>query len=165
MSDELDTSALDARLARWTQFSVERGLKRTRQRDVVLEVFLNSSGHVSIDDVVRAAVLVLPTIGYVTVYRTLKLFVEAGIASSHDFGDGCVRYEPAELGREHHDHLHCRQCGLVLEFVSADIERAQGAVASASGFRLVDHRLDLWGDCVAWPHCPRLVKGGAASGQ
>ena len=153
-----DTGAVvDARAARWAQFSKERGLKSTRQRDVVLAVFLECGGHVSVEEVVRLASAVLPAIGYVTVYRTMKLLVEAGVASSHDFGDGCVRYEPAMVGGEHHDHLHCRQCRLVLEFVSPEIEAAQAAVASFHGFALSDHRLILWGNCRSWPHCSRRL--------
>lgn len=158
MSDAVaDVGSPDPRMVRWAAFTSERGLKVTRQRQVVLGVFLASGGHVSIDEVVRDAALVFPAIGYVTVYRTLKLFVEAGIAASHDFGDGCVRYEPVVATGEHHDHLHCRQCGRVVEFVSPAIEAAQNVVASGLGFSLVDHRLDLWGDCRSWPKCPHAT--------
>lgn len=161
MSDSVaGDGAPDPRLARWAAFSAERGLKVTRQRRVVLEVFLSSGGHVSIDEVVRQAAVVFPAIGYVTVYRTLKLFVEAGIAASHDFGDGCIRYEPVVATGEHHDHLHCRQCGRVVEFVSPGIEAAQNVVATGLGFSLVDHRLDLWADCRQWPMCPHMGSGG-----
>jgi len=149
----------DPRLTRWAAFTAERGLKVTRQRQVVLDVFLSSGGHVSIDEVVREAALVFPAIGYVTVYRTLKLFVEAGIAVSHDFGDGCVRYEAVVATGEHHDHLHCRQCGRVVEFVSPAIEAAQSVVATGLGFSLVDHRLDLWADCRSWPGCLHVPAG------
>lgn len=131
---------------RLRSFSQENGLKKSRQRELILERFLGMGGHVSADDLhaeVRAA---HPGVGRTTVYRALRLFCEAGIASSIDLKDGLTRFEP-ELSREHHDHLICLECGRIDEFLSPEIERRQDEVAEEYGYRLVSHRHQLYGVC------------------
>lgn len=131
---------------RLAQYIRERGLKRSRPRELILSQFLAMGGHVSADDVhdrVRAAE---PAIGRTTVYRALRLFCDAGIASSMDLEDGLTRFEPA-LSRNHHDHLICIRCGRIDEFVSEEVERLQEQAAAAHGYELVWHRHQLYGVC------------------
>src|SRR5438876_246645 len=92
------------------------GLKSTQQRDVIVDLFLRSSGHISIEDLLAKVRKRAPKVGYATVYRTLKLLTECGIAAARQFGDGQTRYEVMGDHHGHHDHLICTQCGLILEF-------------------------------------------------
>ncbi len=123
-----------------------RGLKKTRQRAVILNSFLAFDRHMSIDDLYQEIRKKNPSIGYATVSRTVKLFAEAGIAREVDFGDGQLRYEQDHRG-EHHDHLVCTGCGAVFEFVSDAIEKIQGGIARRHGFLIETHRLELYGLC------------------
>ncbi len=124
----------------------EKGFKSTRQRDAVARVFLGSGVHLSVDEVYQRVRDIFPRIGYATVYRTLKLMAENGWASSRKFGDGMSRFERRAEGR-HHDHLICRECGKIVEFASARIESLQAQVARQQGFRIFDHKLELYGYC------------------
>lgn len=122
------------------------GLKNTRQRDVILETFLAVPGHTTIDQLLFRVQQVNPGVGYATVYRTLKLFVDAGVASERRFGDGQAQYERAEVD-EHHDHLICSKCGKIFEFEDDIIERRQELIAQQFGLKLTNHRMTLWGEC------------------
>lgn len=123
------------------------GLKSTQQRDLIVELFLRSSGHMSIDDLLAKVRKKSPKVGYATVYRTLKLLTDSGIAAARQFGDGQTRFEVSD-GEAHHDHLICSQCGLILEFENDAIERLQEQMAeSLGGFKLVRHKLELYGVC------------------
>lgn len=115
----------------------------TEQRRVIARVLSESDDHPDVDQVYRRANLVDPGISIATVYRTVKLFEEANILERHDFGDGRARYE--EAPQEHHDHLIDMQSGKVLEFRDDEIERLQREVAERLGYRLVGHRLELYG--------------------
>jgi Fur family ferric uptake transcriptional regulator len=119
-------------------------LKRTKQREIILDAFLEAGGHVTSEDLHQRVRMSHPSIGYTTVYRTLKLFVDAGLAAEHHFGDGVARYE---IERKHHDHLVCTICGKIIEFESELIEKAQGDVASEFEFLLLHHRHELYGHC------------------
>lgn len=121
-----------------------RTLKWTRQRETILDIFLRTQGHLTAEDVYGRVSEEEPRIGFSTVYRTLRLFVEAGVASERHFHDGVTRYE---VRQPHHDHLVCVSCGKILEFERADIERLQEEVARAHGFRLLSHRHELYGTC------------------
>lgn len=145
----VERAALEERLAEYMR---EHRLKHTRQRQVLLEVFAETGEHLAIDQVLERAQAQIPGLGYATVYRTMKLFTEAGIAHERRFQDGQTRYEPVELG-VHHDHLICRTCGHIFEFEDAVIERRQGEVAREHGLRLVSHRHDIYGECVAAETC------------
>ncbi len=123
-----------------------KGLKSTQQREIILDEFLRSSSHLSTEDLYLRLRKRHPGIGYATVYRTLKLFAESGIAEERHFGDGQTRYESVS-GQEHHDHLICTACGAILEFENPEIERLQDKVAKEHGFRIKSHRLDLYGLC------------------
>jgi Fur family ferric uptake transcriptional regulator len=119
-------------------------LKRTRQRDVILDVFLAAKGHVSSEDLYQTIRKKNPRIGYTTVYRTMKLFVEAGLAEERHFDDGVARYE---VEQDHHDHLVCTKCGRIVEFESDLIEKTQTEIAAKYGFRILRHRHELYGHC------------------
>lgn len=126
----------------------QQGLKTTSQRMIILETFLQSNSHYSTEDLYLKLRADYPKIGYATVHRTLKLFAECGIASELNFGDGQTRFEPIH-GGEHHDHLVCTQCGLIIEFEEPRIEELQESVAAAHNFTIENHRLELYGRCAA----------------
>lgn len=122
---------------------IERGLKMTEQRRVIARVLATSPDHPDVDQLYQRASRLDPKISIATVYRTVKLFEEAGILARHDFGDGRARYE--ERGEEHHDHMIDVKSGEVIEFVDPEIERLQAEVARRLGYRLVGHRMELFG--------------------
>jgi Fur family ferric uptake transcriptional regulator len=121
----------------------ERGLKMTEQRRVIARVLSDSSDHPDVEAVHKRAIAIDPNISIATVYRTVRLFEEAGILAKHDFGDGRARYE--ETPDEHHDHLIDIQTGKVIEFHNDEIEELQQRIAEKLGFRLAGHRLELYG--------------------
>ncbi len=127
-------------------FIARKGLKSTQQRDIILNEFLKSGAHLSTEELYLRIRKKHPSIGYATVYRTLKLFAECGIAEERHFGDGQARYEPC-TGEEHHDHLVCRDCGAILEFEDSRIEELQENVAREHNFKILSHRLELYGLC------------------
>lgn len=133
--------------ATFNEYVRRNGLKSTAQRDVIVDLFLRSRGHISIDDLLAKVRRKNPKVGYATVYRTLKLLTECGIAAARQFGDGQTRFEV--MGdHAHHDHLICLKCGLILEFENDAIERLQDEMADKlGGFRLVKHKLELYGLC------------------
>lgn len=122
---------------------VERGLKMTEQRRVIARVLSDASDHPDVEAVHRRSTAIDPNISIATVYRTVRLFEEAGILAKHDFGDGRARYE--ETPDEHHDHLIDIQSGRVVEFHNDEIEELQRRIAEKAGYRLVGHRLELYG--------------------
>jgi Fur family ferric uptake transcriptional regulator len=130
--------------ARLEQLCHDKGLKMTEQRRVIARVLSDSSDHPDVEQVHRRAVQLDPRISIATVYRTVKLFEEAGIIQRHDFGtDGRARYE--EASEQHHDHLIDVNGGEVIEFVEPEIERLQQEVARRLGYRLVGHKMELYG--------------------
>ncbi len=137
MSNELEQAALASYLD-------ENNLKRTRQREAILEVFLQTTGHISGEDLYQRVREHHPGIGYTTVYRTMKILCDAGLAVERNFEDGVTRYE---IPHEHHDHLVCVRCGRIVEFECQMIEAAQERIAVEHGFRLLRHRHELYGHC------------------
>lgn len=121
---------------------VEKGLKMTGQRRVIARVLGESHDHPDVELLYQRAVKVDPKISIATVYRTVKLFEEAGIIERHDFGDGRARYE--EMSENHHDHLIDLKSGKVVEFTNEEIEKLQVRIAKELGYKLVDHRLELF---------------------
>jgi Fur family transcriptional regulator, ferric uptake regulator len=121
----------------------ERGLRITEQRKVIARVLGDSEDHPDVEALHARAVKVDPGISIATVYRTVRLFEEAGILERHDFGDGRARYEAAP--EAHHDHLIDVETGKVIEFVDPELEALQRQIAERLGFRLVDHRMELYG--------------------
>lgn len=125
------------------QKCIEKGLRMTEQRRVIARVLTGASDHPDAEELHRRASSVDPNISLATVYRTVKLFEDSGIIERHDFRDGRSRYE--EAPEEHHDHLIDVKSGRVIEFHSEEIEKLQTEIARRLGYRLVDHRLELYG--------------------
>lgn len=122
-----------------------QGLKSTSQRDDIARVFFSGSGHVSVEELYGSVKAVNSRIGYATVYRTMKLLTECGLAVESHFRDGEARYESSE-GR-HHDHLICERCASIVEFEDDRIEAIQAEVAARLGFRFTGHKMELYGVC------------------
>jgi Fur family ferric uptake transcriptional regulator len=122
------------------------GLKRTAQRDLILEVFLRTEKHLSSEDLYRLVQKEDPNIGQTTVYRTLKLLTEAGLAREVRFGDGRTHYEH-NYKHQHHDHMICLECGEIIEFYSEELERIQDAMAAKHRFEVRQHLLRILGIC------------------
>lgn len=121
----------------------ERGLRITEQRRVIARVLSESDDHPDVEKLHERASAIDPGISIATVYRTVRLFEEAGILDRHDFGDGRARYEAAP--EAHHDHMIDVESGTVIEFVDPELEALQRQIAERLGFRLVDHRMELFG--------------------
>ena len=126
-------------------YLVKNRLKRSEQREVILDVFLKSESHLSVDDLLRIVQKRRPDIGRTTVYRTLKLLASAGLASELAL-DGETRFE-LEYKRAHHDHFICKSCGDIFEFSSPEIERLQEEIAAGIGFVIDGHRHHIFGFC------------------
>jgi len=122
---------------------VERGLRITEQRKVIAKVLSDATDHPDVEKLHERAVAIDPRISIATVYRTVRLFEEAGILDKHDFGDGRSRYEAAP--EAHHDHMIDVETGKVIEFVDPELEALQRQIAERLGYRLVDHRMELYG--------------------
>ena len=122
---------------------LEKNMRMTEQRRVIARVLSQATDHPDVEELHRRAHAVDPHISIATVYRTVRLFEEAGILDRHDFGDGRARYEPAP--EAHHDHLIDVETGKVIEFVDPELEQLQKQIAERLGFRLVDHRMELYG--------------------
>ncbi len=122
---------------------VEKGMRMTDQRRVVARVLSQAHDHPDVEELYRRSHEIDPHISIATVYRTVRLFEEAGIIARHDFRDGRSRYE--EAPDHHHDHLIDMKTGQVVEFMDDEIERLQTAIAKRLGYKLVDHRLELYG--------------------
>ncbi len=121
----------------------EKGLRITEQRKVIARVISEADDHPDVEALHERASAIDPGISIATVYRTVRLFEEAGILDRHDFGDGRSRYEAAP--EAHHDHLIDVETGRVIEFVDPELETLQRLIAERLGFRLVDHRMELYG--------------------
>jgi Fur family ferric uptake transcriptional regulator len=141
------TAALGAYLAR-------RGLKHSRRRERIAEIFFGMVGHVSVEELLAHARREDRRVSLATVYRTMKLLSESGLATAREFGDGQTRYEVA-IGRSHHDHLICTTCGAIAEFADEQIEALQASVARRHGFEVERHRLELYGRCARCRAAPQ----------
>ena len=130
----------------WSKYLRRHRLKTTHQRELIVDEFFRSTGHISVEDLLARVRNEKEHIGYATVYRTLKLLADCGLAAARQFGDGQTRYEVAD--ETHHDHLICVQCGLILEFENDEIEKLQDEMAlRLGGFKVVRHKLELYGLC------------------
>jgi len=146
----------EEQLDRFRDYLASQGLKFTRQRRAIAEVFFSSQAHLSLTELLDLAKGEQSSIGYATVYRTMKLMAESGLATEHKFAEGNVRYEPAIDG-EHHDHLICVRCGKIVEYEDHVIERLQEELAAKHGFKVVGHRHEIYGECVV-DDCPELSR-------
>ena len=122
---------------------LEKGMRMTDQRRVIAKVLSEAEDHPDVEEVYRRSTAIDSGISIATVYRTVRLFEEAGILERHDFRDGRSRYEP--VSDEHHDHLINVETGEVLEFHNDEIEKLQEEIARKLGYKLVDHRMELYG--------------------
>ncbi len=139
MAHEVEREAL----ARYLE---QHNLKHTKQRDLILAAFLEARDHVTSDQLYQKVRQLSPNIGFTTVYRTMKLLCEAGLAEEHHFDDGVTRYE---IEHEHHDHLVCTRCGKIIEFECRSIENTQDRIAAEHQFLVLRHRHELYGHCRA----------------
>jgi Fur family ferric uptake transcriptional regulator len=132
----------------FSEYIAANGLKFTPQRRRIAEVFLRQAGHLSTEELYESVRKEDSSIGQATVYRTLKLFCESGIAKEVHFGDGMTRYENTS-DSVHHDHLICISCGKQVEFMDSEIEKLQEKLAGKHGFLLTSHHMYLYGVCPA----------------
>lgn len=128
---------------RLEKLCADKGMRMTDQRRVIARVLSTADDHPDVEEIHRRATAIDVRISIATVYRTMRLFEEAGVVERHDFQDGRSRYE--EATDDHHDHLIDLRTGKVIEFVNEEIEALQRKIAEQYGFRLVDHRLELYG--------------------
>jgi Fur family ferric uptake transcriptional regulator len=129
----------------WRDYLVKHGLKRSEQREAILDVFLRTESHLSVEDLLKLVQKKRPDVGRTTVYRTLKLFSDAGLARELHL-DGETRFE-RDWNRDHHDHFICRSCGEIFEFKSDEIEKLQEDIAAQIGFVIDGHRHHIYGLC------------------
>ena len=140
-----------------TEYLSVRGKKSTGQRDKILQCFIEAGRHVSAEELYLRVKKAHPGIGYATVYRTLKLFADAGLAQERRFEDGFTRYEHA-APNAHHDHLICTTCGTIIEFANERIEMLQKDVARKNRFKVLSHKLELYGLCEGCQRSTNKVK-------
>ncbi len=126
------------------RYLAEKGLKQTRQRQAIVSTFLKTNRHIKIEELLREVQKQEPSIGYVTVYRTLLLLKECGLAHQRNFGDGQSLFEKAG---HHHDHMICIKCGSITEFEDDKIEELQDKIAKKNNFKIVSHRHEIYGCC------------------
>jgi Fur family ferric uptake transcriptional regulator len=130
-------------------YMAKKGLRSTDQRRLIVETFFRAENHVSIEELLAQVRERDPRVGYATVYRTLKLLAECGVANERRFGDGLTRYELSDE-EAHHDHLICIECAAIVEFEEPRIEQLQDEVARRHAFELRSHKHELYGVC---PRC------------
>lgn len=134
--------------AEWEKYQREKRLKTTSQRDLIVDEFLRCPDHISIEGLLNRVRLHNKRIGYATVYRTIKLLADADLATERHFKDGQTSYEVSGPNSEHHDHLICLKCNLILEFANDEIEALQERVARELGnFKVVQHKMELYALC------------------
>jgi Fur family ferric uptake transcriptional regulator len=139
--------ALDRLRARLTAYMAKKGLRSTAQRRLIVDTFFEGAPHMTIEDLLAEVRSRDKGIGYATVYRTLKLLAESGVASERRFGDGLSRYELADDAKSHHDHLICQSCGTIIEFEEPRIEALQEEIARSYGFEITSHKHEMYGTC------------------
>lgn len=127
-------------------YIASKGLRHTPQRHRVLNVFLSTERHVSIDELYKLVKAKYPDIGYTTIYRTMKLLSECGLCGEIDIGDGILRFEH-KYGHQHHDHLICTKCGGLTEVANPEIEELQEIMAKRHSFIPLKHKLEIFGIC------------------
>lgn len=133
----------DGTMDRLEKLCIEKGMRMTEQRRVIARVLSMAQDHPDVEEIHRRATEIDANISIATVYRTMRLFEEAGVVERHDFQDGRARYE--EATERHHDHLIDLRSGAVIEFVNEEIEALQRKIAERHGYKLIDHRLELYG--------------------
>ena len=128
------------------EYLQEHKLKLTPHRQLILDIFLEHEGHRSVEDICRVVRQKDPRVGYTTVYRTMKILADCGLAREIDLADGITRYEHL-YNHQHHDHMICMQCGKSIEFYKPEIEALQDEASGQLGFKAHDHKLQIYGLC------------------
>lgn len=159
---QASASSFQAELEHFERFIERKGLKSTRQRELILQTFLETDDHIDVDALTQKVRDKNPAIGHATVYRTMKLLTECGLAHESHFGDGMARYEHV-AHKHHHDHMICLRCQAILEFENPDIEALQEAAAAAHGFTILSHKLEIYGHCARCTE--ELTKGVKQEGS
>lgn len=136
-------------LSHFSAYLQTKGIRNSLRRSQILETFTKCERHVTVNELVALVHKKYPEIGIATIYRTLKLICESGIARASEFEDGTVRYEH-DFGHQHHDHLVCTNCGAFVEINNKHIEDEQNKIAKDHGYSLVNHKMILYGTC---PKC------------
>ena len=160
---EPDKAVLDRLRARLQSYMLKKGLRSTAQRRLIIDTFFEGSAHMTIEDLLTEVRARDRGIGYATVYRTLKLLAECGVASERRFGDGLSRYELGDDASAHHDHLICVSCGKIIEFEEPRIEALQDQIALRYGFQVTSHKHEMYGSCAecrAAPPAPVAASSG-----
>jgi Fur family ferric uptake transcriptional regulator len=137
----------DKKIQALRTFIAKEGLKNSRQREIIAQVFFDSTEHIRVEDLLQKVREVDPKVSQATVYRTMKLLVDCSLAEARQFQDGQTRYEASDDEGHHHDHLICTKCGKIVEFVDERIEELQVEVAASFGFKVSDHKMELYGVC------------------
>lgn len=145
-----DKAAIERLRARLQGYMAQKGLRSTAQRRLIVDTFFEGASHMTIEDLLNEVRSRDKGIGYATVYRTLKLLAECGVAAERRFGDGLSRYELADDASAHHDHLICASCGKIVEFEEPRIEALQDEIAARHGFLVTSHKHEMYGTC---PDC------------
>ena len=153
-----DAANLDHLRGLLSAHMVKKGLRSTEQRRLIVETFFKAPAHITIEELLAQVRAADPKVGYATVYRTLKLLAECGVANEQRFGEGVTRYEIANE-EHHHDHLICLECGRIEEFEEPAIEELQEQIALRHGYEVRSHKHELYGLC---PDCRRRRDGGRA---
>ncbi len=151
---DLDSAALERLRGRLNSYMAKKGLRSTAQRRLIIDTFFEGASHMTIEDLLNEVRGRDKGIGYATVYRTLKLLAECGVASERRFGDGLSRYELADEATTHHDHLICVACGKIVEFEEPRIEELQEEIAVRHGFAITSHKHEMYGTC---PDCQQTA--------
>lgn len=146
----VDKAAVARLRERLSAYMAKKGLRSTAQRRLIVDTFFEGAAHMTIEDLLTEVRARDRGIGYATVYRTLKLLAECGVASERRFGDGLSRYELADEASTHHDHLICIECGRIVEFEEPRIEELQDEIAARHGFSVTSHKHEMYGTC---PEC------------
>jgi Fur family ferric uptake transcriptional regulator len=140
------------------EYLLRHGLKASRQREIIADVFFRAGGHLRVDELLQQVRKIDPKVSQATVYRTMKLLTDCGLAAARNFLDGQTRYERSDRTGEHHDHLICTGCGKIVEFVDERIEELQERVANGKGFLVTHHKMELYGLCES---CRESGSGGS----
>ncbi len=159
---QIDPATLERLRARLTAYMAKKGLRSTAQRRLIVDTFFEGAAHMTIEDLLNEVRVHDRGIGYATVYRTLKLLAECGVASERKFGDGLSRYELADDASAHHDHLICVSCGKIEEFEEPRIEALQDEIAARHGFEVASHKHEMYGTCA---DCQKLRAAAQARVQ
>lgn len=135
----------DSKFESYNEYIARKGLKSTRQRDLIVKEFFKRHQHITVEELWGRVKQQDPKVGYATVYRTLKILTESGLAFKREFGGGQARFE--HITDHHHDHLICLSCGSIIEFENDEIEALQEKVCKKHRFKLAHHKMELYGTC------------------